>query len=261
MPYPYPTFSTPASPSFLPPTTPATFGHLKPPTAVKRIDFPIRPHLLKFLQVHMHLARLQESPFKATDYTLSSEGRFGLPLTLLLQKPAKHARYEGSIDDCTAQLGIDLRNYKGAYAHLLKGELTPWVVFQFNDLVEETFREEFYWWVRQQRQRRATIKDAIYSYMAFYGVTEEDVAYETLRRDLHRNGGLPTRKKSKKNEAKTSDFAQKVSQKIGLLSQKKGEVSQKKGVLSQKATFAAVREQLAKLPVPILELDFLHGRR
>lgn len=247
--------------SFPSPTSAANFGHPKPRPAVKRIDFPIRPHLLKFLQVHLHLARTQELPFQASDYALSSEGRFGLPLTLLLQKPVQDVRYEGSIDDCTSKLGLDLRNYKGAYAYLLKGELSPWVVFQFNDLVEETFRKEFYWWARQQRQRRATIKDAIYSYMAFYDVTEEDIAYETLRRDLHRNGGLPVRRKKKKDEVKTSGFAEKVSQKINPVSQKINGVSQKINVLSQRATFAAVRKQLANLPLPILELNFLHVGR
>lgn len=249
------------SASFPPAVAGARFDQPSPQPAVKRLDFPIRPHLLKFLQVHLHLARTQELPFQASDYTLSSEGRFGLPLTLLLQKPVQDGRYEGSIADCTARLGLDLRNYKGAYAYLLKGGLSPWVVFQFNDLVEETFRAEFYWWVRQQRQRRATIKDAIYSYMAFYGVSEDDIAYETLRRDLHRNGGLPVRKKSKKNEAKSSAAAQKVSQKINPVSQKINGVSQKINVLSQRATFSAVREQLKNLPLPILELDFLHGRR
>lgn len=258
MPHAYPLSA--GSPSFLPLPVAARFERAQPASSVKRIDFPVRPHLLKFLQVHLQLARVQELPFQASDYALSSEGRFGLPLTLLLQKPVQDVRYEGSIADCTAQLGLDLRNYKGAYAYLLKGQLSPWVVFQFNDLVEETFRAEFYWWVRQQRQRRATIKDAIYAYMAFYGVSEDDIAYETLRRDLHRNGGLPTRRKKKK-EAKTSGFGEKVSQKINPVSQKINGVSQKNSVLSQRATFSAVREQLRKLPLPILELDFLHGHR
>jgi hypothetical protein len=259
MPHAYPLSA--GSPSFPPLPPAARFERSKSALPVKRIDFPIRPHLLKFLQVHLHLARVQEVPFQASDYALSSEGRFGLPLTLLLQKPVQDGRYEGSIADCTAQLGLDLRNYKGAYAYLLKGKLSPWVVFQFNDLVEETFRKEFYWWVREQRNRRATIKDAIYSYMAFYDVTEEDIAYETLRRDLHRNGGLPTRRKKKKKEAKTGDFGEKVSQKINPVSQKINGVSQKIRVLSQRDTFAAVRQELAKLPLPMLQLDFLHGRR
>jgi hypothetical protein len=259
--YPYPQPSQPVSQSFPPPTTPANFGHLKPPTAVKRIDFPIRPHLLKYLQVHLHLIQVQELPFKASDYTLSSEGRFGFPLTLLLQKPAKSARYEGSTADCTAALGVDLRNFKGAYAHLLKGELTSWAVFQFNEFVEGWFRKELYWWVNQHRERRATNKEAIYSFMAFYSVTEDDVAYETLKKDVQRNGQGPTSRKKKEKEKKISGFKEKVSPKKSELSPKRGELSPKTGVLSRKDTFTSVCEALMKLPLPLFDTEFFHGHR
>ncbi|MGI4866144.1 MAG: hypothetical protein ACRYFZ_19625 [Janthinobacterium lividum] len=229
---------------------------------MKRLDFPIRPHLLKYLQVHLHLARVQELPFLASDYTLSSEGRFGLPLTLLLQKPAKSARYEGSIADCTAALGVDLRNFKGAYAHLLKGQLTPWVVFQFNEFVEGWFRKELYWWVNEHRQRRATNKDAIYSFMAFYQVTEDDVAFETLKKDVQRNGKVPTNRKKKENEKKIIGFAEKVSRKTGDLSPKKSDLSPKTGVLSRKDTFSSVCEALMNLPLPLFDTQFFvaHAR-
>lgn len=248
------------SSSFLPPPTAARFERSKSALSVKRIDFPLRPHLLKYLQVHLCLARLLELPFQASDYTLSSEGRFGLPLTLLLQKPAKSARYEGSIDDCTARLGIDLRNYKGAYAHLLKGELTPWAVFQFNEFVEGWFRKELYWWVNEHRQRRATNKDAIYSFMAFYSVTEDDVAYETLKKDVQRNGQVPTNRKKKEKEKKIGGFTEKVSPKTGALSPKKSGLSPKTGVLSRKDTFSSVCEALMKLPLPLFDTQFFHGR-
>lgn len=250
-----------SSSSFLPVMAGARFDQPSPKPPVKRLDFPVRPHLLKYLQVHLLLARLQELPFQASDYTLSSEGRFGLPLTLLLQKPAKSARYEGSIDDCTAALGVDLRNFKGTYAYLLKGQLSPWVVFQFNDFVEGWFRKELYWWVARHRERRATIKDAIYSFMAFYDVSEDDVPFETLRKDVQRNGEQPAARKTKKDGAKIPGFAEKVSQKMGGLSRKKGEVSQKTGVLSQKATFAAVRQELAKMSLPLFDLEFVRVGR
>jgi hypothetical protein len=248
------------SASFLPVVAGARFDQPSPKPPVKRIDFPIRPHLLKYLQVHLHLAQVQELPFKASDYTLSSEGRFGFPLTLLLQKPAKSARYEGSIDDCTAALGVDLRNFKGAYAHLLKGELTSWAIFQFNEFVEGWFRKELYWWVNQHRERRATNKEAIYSFMAFYAVNEDDVAYETLKKDVQRNGQGPTKLKKKEKEKKISGFAEKVSPKTGVLSPKKGEVSPKTGVLSRKDTFSSVCEALMKLPLPLFDTEFFHGR-
>jgi hypothetical protein len=245
------------SPSFSPGRDGTRFDYFKLAPSVKRIDFPVRPHLLKYLQVHLQLARLQEVPFRASDYALSNTGRFGLTLTLLLQKPAKSARHEGSIDDCTAALGVDLRNFKGATTYLLQGQLSPWVVFQYNDFVEDYFRKELYWWVNRHRERRATIKDAIYSFMAFYEVSEDDVAFETLRKDVQRNAGLPPRKQTKKKGAKTSGFAEKVSPKMSGLSRKKGEVSQKTGVLSQKATFLAVRQELAKMNLPLFDLEFL----
>lgn len=249
----------PISSSFPPPAAAARFEQPKPAPAVKRLDFPVRPHLLKYLQVHLQLLRVQEVPFQASDYALSSEGRFGLPLTLLLQKPAKSARHDGSIDDCTAMFGVDLRNFKGAYKYLLEGQLSPWVIFQFNDFVEDYFRKELHWWVNRHRERRATNKDAIYSFMAFYDVTEDDIPFETLRKDVQRNANLPARRKKKKVEVKTSVFTEKVSRKIGEVSRKKGEVSRKIGVMSQKATFAAVRQELAKMPLPLFELSFLHA--
>ncbi len=250
------------SPSFPPIRVAARFEAPSPKPTVKRLDFPLRPHLLKYLQVHLQLACVQQVPFQAADYTLSSEGRFGLPLTLLLQKPARSARYEGSIDDCTAALGVDLRNFKGAYAHLLKGQLTPWVIFQFNDFVEGWFRKELYWWVSEHRQRGATNKDAIYSFMAFYEVSEDDIAYETLKKDAQRNAQVPANRKKKKNAAKTSNSAEKVSPKKSELSPKRGELSPKKGVLSRKDTFASVCEALVKLPLPLFETQFFiaHAR-
>jgi hypothetical protein len=257
----YPLAPPPATESFMPASAEARFGFVKlPPLAVKRLDFPLRPHLLKFLQVHLKLSRVQEQPLLLSDYVLSGSGRFGLALTQLLRKPVKSARHEGSIDDCTAKLGVDLRSYKYAYYDLLQGKLSPYVVFLFNDFVEDVFRHEVYWWVQQHYDRRATIKDSIHAALAFYDITEEDVAYHTIRRDVQRNAGLK-RRYAKKKGSKTDNFPVNLSQKISGLSQKKREVSQKKRVLSQRDTFSAVREALMKLPLPIFETEFFHAGR
>jgi hypothetical protein len=220
---------------------------------VKRIDFPLRPHLLKYLVVHLKLGRVAEATNGHEDYLLSKSNRFGFALNTLLRKPVKSARHEGSIDDCKALLGVDLRNFNAPYYDLTQGKLTPYAVFQFNDFVEGLFREELYWWVRQHRERRATIKDAILSFMALYDAVEEDVAYETLRKDVRRNAAL---KPLKKKAAKKGDFSVNLSRKTGGLSQKTGVVSRKSGVLSQRNTFAVVRQELTKLPLPLFEADF-----
>jgi hypothetical protein len=225
---------------------------------VKRIDFPVRPHLLKYLQVHLRLAPNPETSNQLEDYVLSKADRFGFALNQLLRKPVKSARHEASTEGCTAGLGVNLRNFNAPYYDLTQGKLSAYAVFQFNELVEELFRQELYWWVKQTLERRGTMKDAIRSFMVLYDVGEDDIAYETLRRDVHRNAGVPTRRKAKKSGAEAENFSMNLSQKMGSLSQKTSEVSQKMGVLSQKDVFCAVREQLSKLPLPLFEADFFY---
>lgn len=246
------------SPSFLSPSPAASFATPKP-AAVKRIDFPIRPYLLKYLAVHLKLATVAEFPVhKVADYLLSKSDRFGFALNQLLRKPAKSARHEGSTAECTARLGVDLRNFNAAYYDLLQGKLSAYVVFQFNDFTDDIFKAELYWWVAQHVERRSTIKDAIRSFMVFYDVSEDDLAFETLKKAVQRNGGLQLRKKKK---AKADDFPMNSSRKIGEVSPKKRKPSPKTGVMSQKDVFAAVRQSLMALPLPISELDFLHAGR
>ena len=244
--------NSPSSSSFSTVAGPGNFGYPKP-APVKRIDFPVRPHLLKYLIVHLKLGRVAGAVGGHEDYVLSKSNRFGFALNALLRKPVKSARHESSIEDCKVRLGVDLRNFNAPYYDLTQGKLSPYAVFQFNDFVEGLFREELYWWVRQHRARRATIKDAILSFMALYDVVDEDVLYETLRKDVRRNADL---KPLKRKAAKRGDFSVNLSQKTGSLSQKTGFVSRKTGVLSQRNTFATVRQELAKLPLPLFEADF-----
>lgn len=256
------TFQPPPSASFPSPSPGARFDFVKPAPSVKRIDFPIKPHLLKYLQVHLKLKRTQESPILVEDYLLSKTNRFGFALNQLLRKPAKSARHESSIEECTAVLGVDLRNFNAAYYDLLRGKLSAYCVFQFNDFVDDNFYAELYWWVREQRARRSTIKDAIRSFMVFYDVSEDELAYETLRKNVQRNAGLEPMRKSKKKAIKKDDFSMNLSPKKGALSRKTGKVSPKMSVLSQKATFSAVRQELMKLPLPLFETEFfVHAGR
>jgi hypothetical protein len=254
-----PSFPVPsaASPSFSSGAARAKFDYPKPAPFVKRIDFPIRPYLLKYLQVQLKLARLGDEPLQLEDYVLSKSNRFGLVLDLLLRKPTKSARHEGSIDDCTATLGVNLRNFNAAYYELTRGKLTPYAIFQFNDTVDDHFNATLYWWVAQHVEKRATIKDAIRSFMVFYDILEDERPYETLRKLVQRNAPMVPRKKKR---VKGENFPMNLSQKIGDLSPKKREVSPKIGVLSQKDTFEAVRQALMKLPIALFETEFYHAR-
>ena len=248
----------PASSSFASVAAHARFDYSKPSVPVKRIDFPIRPYLLKYLQVHLQLECRVDEPQLLEDYVLSRANRFGLTLNLLLRKPVKSARHEGSLEGCTAVLGLNLRNFNAAYYDLTKGKLSAYAVFQFNDFVDDTFNSELYWWVNQHVQKRSTIKDAIRSFMVFYDVSEDERPYETLRKLVQRNGTLEPRKKKKE---KADNFPMNMSRKMGEMSQKKSVVSPKNGVMSHKDTFEAVRQELMKLPIPLFETELYYAGR
>jgi hypothetical protein len=223
---------------------------------VKRIDFPVKPHILKYLLVNLKLQRIEHEQLVVDDYVLSTTNRFGFALNALLRKPARSARHEASIEDCTAALGVNLRNFNAPHYDLTQGKLSAYCIFQFNDFVDDNFRAELFWWVKKAVALRSTIKDAIYSFMAFYDIREEDMAYETLRKDVQRNADLTPRKK---NQPKPKNFSVNLSQKTSGLSRKTGALSQKTGVLSQKDTFTAVRQELMKLPLPLFETQFFYA--
>lgn len=222
---------------------------------MKRLDFPVEPYILKYLQVHLKLEPLAEAEDGAlvlSDYVLSKTNRFGFALYQLLQRQAQSARHESSVEKCTARLGVDLRNFN--YKHYGLHKLSAYTIFQFNDVVDDGFRADLYRIVKEQVQRRSTIKDAIRFFMALYDLTEDDIAYETLRKDVQRNVDLQVKKKPGKIQ---KNFPMNLSQKTGGSSQKTGEVSRKIGVLSHKDAFRAVRQQLAKMPIPLFDLDFI----
>jgi hypothetical protein len=246
----------PSSSSFTLAPSAGRFDYSKTTPAVKRIDFPVKPHILKYLLVHLKLTRIEHEQMVVDDYVLSNNGRFGLALTSLLKKQPKSARHEGSNEECTARLGVNLRNFAFPYYDLMQGRLSAYSIYQFNDFVDDYFKSELYWWVREHRKRGSTIKDAIYSFMVFYSVTEEDIAFETLRKAVQRNAELQPRKKS---SPKSKNFSVNPSQKIDATSRKSGRLSQKNGVLSHKAMFATVRQELMKLPLPIFETHFFYA--
>jgi hypothetical protein len=234
----------------------ARFDSPKPAAYVKRIDFPIRPYLLKYLQVNLRLSCLEADASKLEDYVLSTTNRFGFALDALLRKPAKSARHEGSVEDCTAVLGVNLRNFNAAYYDLTRGALTEYAIFKFNDFVDDNLNADLYFWVARLVGKRSTIKDAIRSFMVFYDISEDEKSFESLRKNVQRNAPLPALKKKK---AKAKNFSVNVSQKIGEVSRKKRVVSPKTGVLSQKDTFEAVRQHLMSLPIALFETPFYHA--
>lgn len=210
---------------------------------LKTLDFPVKPHVRKYLSVHLGPAT----------YVLSNTGRFGRLLFHLLRRQVKgklhHAAYR---QDCTAVLSLDLKNFP-AHQYGLK-EVTDYTIFQFSDFVDEMLKEELYVWIRQHVNRTTTIKEVIVDFMAGYDLREEDIQYETLRKAVQRNCNLPELKKRR------SKSVVKMSQKTGDLSRKTGEMSQKTGEMSREAQHRLVRQQVTNMPSDLVGmLQRYHG--
>ena len=194
---------------------------------LKFLDFPVKPHVRKYLDTHLG----------SETYVLSNSGRFGKMLFHLMRRQVRgKLHHVGSRLDCTRVLRLDLRNFP-VYQYGLT-ELTDYTIFQFNDYVDELLKEELYTWVRQFVNRRTSIKDVITDFMAGYDLREEDIQYETLRKSVQRNVRLPALKKRRaKSVANTS-------QKTADLSQNSGILSQNSVGLSRYTQVLALRQQL-----------------
>ena len=195
---------------------------------MKTLDFPVKPHVRKYLNTHLGHAA----------YVLSNTGRFGRMLYHLLRRQVKgKLHHAGSREDCTQVLTLDMRNFP-VHQYGLK-EITDYTIYQFNDFVDEELREELYVWVRRHVNRHTTIKEVIVDFMAAYDLREEDIQYETLRKAVQRNCNLPELKRRRPKSVG------KMSQKTDGLSRNTADLSQKAGDLSRAGQHRAVRQELA----------------
>jgi hypothetical protein len=219
---------------------------------LKTVEFPLKPHVRKYLSVHLRLA-LHADTNQMQPYVLSTSDQFGKMLYHLLRRQVKgRLHHTESREDCTQVLTVDLRNFP-AYQFGLT-QVTDYTIFHFNDFVDENLRQSLYEWVRLFASRRRTIKEIITDFMAVYDLREEDIQYETLRKAVQRNVKLPPRKK------RADKSVGKMSQKTDELSRKTGKMSHKSGELSRQGQHRAVREELMQQPSSLI--DFIrqqHG--
>ncbi|WP_400194070.1 hypothetical protein [Hymenobacter sp. B81] len=198
---------------------------------LKTLDFPVKPHVRKYLNVHLGHG----------EYVLSNADRFGKMLFHLLRRQLKgKLSHAGSLQGCTQVLQLDLRNFPVHQYGLT--ELTSYTVFQFNDFVDELLKEELYLWVRSFLNRSTSIREVILDFMGAYDLREEDIQFETLRKAVQRNCNLPALKKRR------GKSVGKMSQKTAGLSQKTAEMSQETGGLSRYASVLSLRQQLIATP-------------
>lgn len=203
----------------------------------KALDFPVKPHVQKYLNSH-----LGRDP-----YVLSTSDRFGKMLFHLLRRQLKGTLYHvGNRENCTQRFSLDLRNFPAHQYGLT--QLTDYSIYHFNDFVDDTMKEELYTWVGNFVNNQVTIKEVIVDFMAAYDLREEDMQYETLRKAVQRNCDLPTLKKRRPKSVMN------LSRKSGETSRKNDKTSEKTVKMSREQQHRAVHEELMKTPMQLADL-------
>jgi hypothetical protein len=201
--------------------------------ALKLLDFPVKPHVRKYLDTHLGTG----------EYVLSTSDRFGKLLYHLLRRQIKGKLHvQGYRKDCTSVLKLDMRNFPVHQYGLT--ELTDYTIFQFNDDVDDLMKQELYTWVKNFVDRHTTIREVIVDFMAGYDLLEEEIQYETLRKAVQRN--VPELRMLKKRRPKS---VVKMSQKKAGLSHDSAGLSQESAGLSRHASVLALRQELMKTPL------------
>ena len=132
---------------------------------------PTRPHLLKYL--HFHLG---------DRYFLSEADHIGLYLFQLLRRPLTDARYNHVLTEYSGLWHVGLGSYEGRGL----GEPTSKSVFLLNKFVHELLLAEMCAFVELAIDHNQQAKYAIEGFMLKYGLREEDIQFDTLKKHWQR---------------------------------------------------------------------------
>lgn len=140
---------------------------------MKGIQVPVKPHVLKYLHVHL-----------GSTYQLSESDHFGLFLFQLLRRPLTDSRKDELVAKYTARFAVAW----GAYSPHQYGlkNLTGKTVYLFNHFVHELIIAELHAYVEMGTDHGNQTKYCIQCFMLKYGFTDEDIAYDTLNKSWQR---------------------------------------------------------------------------
>ncbi len=140
--------------------------------------------MLKFLTRHL-----------GAGYKLGNNDIYGRYLYNLLRTPRDERQYEDFLGRYTAKFPVKIVPY--LVADRMCKNCTPYTTVNFNSFAEGIFFKEFHDFVQfRVEENEMQAKVAIERFCKRFGLTEEDIAYETLKKNWHRYW-----KKEKKRQA------------------------------------------------------------
>ncbi|RZK34684.1 MAG: hypothetical protein EOO57_10630 [Hymenobacter sp.] len=131
----------------------------------------VKPYTLKFLTRHL-----------GRDYQLSNVDSFGRYLFGLLRQPRNDKQYDNYLSRYTAKFPVRLVPY--LLADRACKNCSSQTVVHFNNFVEEIFFREFRSFVQfRVQEEEMQAKVAIEKFSRFLGLTEDDISFETLKKN------------------------------------------------------------------------------
>ena len=139
--------------------------------SVNSLLLPVRPHVLKYLQFHL-----------GERYFLSEADHIGLFLFQLLRRPLTNARYNHVLTAYKGLWHVGLGSYEGRGL----GEPTSKSIFLMDKFVHELLLAEMHAFVELAVDHGQQAKFAIEGFMLKYGLREEEVQFDTLKKSWQR---------------------------------------------------------------------------
>jgi len=135
------------------------------------VHFPVKPHVYKYLQTKC-----------GEKLIVSKNNLFGSIVLDILSK--NYSDLQAVNDNFTFPVDISVR-----YMEKMGFYIDPKIIRKFNTRIDDIFREEMRAYVRISfRLNHIRKETALKQFLSDYNITEEDIKFETLVKDILRNG-------------------------------------------------------------------------
>jgi hypothetical protein len=152
------------------------------------LHLPVKPYTLKFLTRHL-----------GPNYKLGNGDIYGRVVFWLLRHPRTDRQYDDYLDRYTALFPVSIVPY--LVADRACKNCSPLTIVHFNGFAEEIFFKEFHDFVEfRVEENHMEAKVAIEKFCNRFELTEDDISYETLKK----NWGRYLRKQKKRAQTSNS---------------------------------------------------------
>ncbi len=137
-------------------------------------QIPVKSHVFKYLCAHVDV-----DPFK-----VSTKNEFSTLLLLCLERKPntfeKRLNYPERLNIRIPQLHSDSQ---GSWLSNKK-------IIMFNEMIERMMKRELYAMLNQGNAGKGDIKRIIFKFRDFYGITDQEMEYQNLRKAYNRERGI-----------------------------------------------------------------------